>query len=107
MALNYVTLTLDLYDGQGAPVTAGEAAFTPSAVLTDAGTAIIGQIPVVASFRAGSLPSVRLLATDSDGPEPPGWQWQVSFSGVAGAPAAFSFPLLFADGTSQLLSDVG
>ena len=37
MPLNYVTLTLDLYDGQGDPEIRGSASLVPSAVLTDAG----------------------------------------------------------------------
>jgi hypothetical protein len=35
MALQYVTLTLDLFDGAGNFPAAGTASFTPSAVLTD------------------------------------------------------------------------
>jgi len=37
MTLNYVTLTLDLCDGQGNPVIKGTAELVPSAELTDAG----------------------------------------------------------------------
>ena len=89
--LNYLTLTLDLYDGQGNYPVSGSAAFTPSAVLTDAGVEVIGQQPVTAVFRAAAMPSMKLLATDSAGPLPTGWTWGVAFSGVTGAPAAFSF----------------
>ena len=93
MTLSYVTLTLDLYDGQGNYPVSGTATFTSPAVLTDAGVEITGQIPVITSFQAGSLPSVSLLATDNSGPLPSGWTWGVSFSGITGAPAAFSFSL--------------
>ena len=44
MSLEYLTLVLDLYDGQGNPVITGSAAFTPSAVLTDAGVEITAQV---------------------------------------------------------------
>lgn len=106
MTLNYVTLTLDLYDGQGNPEISGKAVFTPSAVLTDAGVEIAGQQPITAVFRAGGLPAVRLLATDSSGPLPAGWTWSVEFSGISGAPAGFSFFLPFTGGASQLLSNL-
>ncbi len=104
MALNYVTLTLDLYDGSGNYPVSGTASFVPSAVLTDAGVQITDQQPVVASFRAGSLPSARLLATDNSGPLPAGWTWGVTFGGITGAPAPFSFFLPYADGANQVLS---
>lgn len=87
----YLTLTLDLYDGTGNYPVSGSATFTPSSVLTDAGVEVTGQIPVTATFRAGSLPAVSLLATDNSGPLPGGWTWGVAFSGITGAPAAFSF----------------
>lgn len=104
-ALNYVALTIDLYDGSGNYPVSGTATFTPSAVLTDAGVEIVGQQPVTVSFRAGSLPSATLLATDNSGPLPAGWTWSVSFSGITGAPAAFSFFLPYASGADQVLSD--
>jgi hypothetical protein len=91
MTLQYVALTLDLYDGQGNPVITGSAAFTPSAPLTDAGVEVIGQDPVPAVFHAGRLPQVSLLATDSSGPSPAGWTWGAAFSGQAAPPASFSF----------------
>lgn len=106
MPLNYVTLTLDLYDGQGNYPFSGSASFVPSAVLTDAGVEIVGQQPITAVFRAGSVPSVKLLATDNSGPVPAGWTWQVSFSGITGAPSPFSFFLPFTGGSSQLLSSL-
>ena len=106
MSLNYVTLTLDLYDGQGNFPVSGLATFTPSAVLTDAGVEIIGQQPVQAVFHAAALPAVSLLATDNAGPLPAGWTWSVAFSGIAGAPAGFSFFLPFAGGASQLMSNL-
>ena len=105
MPLQYVQLTLDLYDGTGNYPVSGLATFTPSAVLTDAGVEIIGQQPVTVTFRAGSLPSVSLLATDNSGPLPAGWTWAVAFTGITGAPAGFSFFLPYSDGSAQLLSN--
>lgn len=105
-ALAYVTLTLDLDDGSGNYPVSGTASFVPSAVLTDAGVAVIGQQPVTVSFRAGSLPVVSLLATDNSGPLPTGWTWGVTFSGITGAPAGFSFFLPYASGATQVMSDL-
>ena len=105
MSLNYVTLTLDLYDGQGNPVIAGEALFTPSVQLTDTTDHMwIPPAPVPCVFHAGGLPTVKLLATDNSAPAPSGWGWTVSFSGVPGNPAGFTFFLPYADGSSQYLS---
>lgn len=106
MTLNYVTLTLDLKDGQGNIPVSGLAVFTPSAVLTDAGVEIVGQQPVTAVFHSAGVPAVSLLATDNAGPQPGGWTWSVSFSGITGAPAPFSFALAHADGASQVLSSL-
>jgi hypothetical protein len=105
VALNYVTLTVDVYDGSGNYPTTGTATFTPSSVLTDSTDhEYIGQIPVVVSFRAPGLPTVRLLATDNASVLPSGWAWQVSFTGFPGPPATFSFFLPYSGGASQYLS---
>ena len=105
MTLQYVTLTLDVYDGQGNPMTKGTATFTPSVQLTDATDhELITQLPIVASFQvSGSLPTVKLLATDNGAPLPLGWGWTVTFDG-ASAPAGFSFFLPYSNGASQYLS---
>lgn len=75
MALNYVTLTVDLYDGQGNALTQGTASFVPSATLTDtADQEIITQAPIVVSFHAGAgPPTVSLLATDNASPGQMSW----------------------------------
>jgi hypothetical protein len=104
MALNYVDLTCDLQDGQGTQVSEGTASFTPTVQLTDAGTGITTQAPVTAVFRKGIVPVVQLLATDNSGPLPAGWGWTVTFTGVPGSPASFSFFLPYADGADQDLS---
>jgi trimeric autotransporter adhesin len=106
MTLNYVTLVLDLYDGGGNVVTTGTAAFTPSVQLTDPGVEFIPQAPVPAVFHAAGTPSVRLLATDNTAPLPNGWTWLVTFTGVPGSPAAFSFFLPFTGGSTQYLSSL-
>lgn len=104
MALNYVTLTLDLADGSGnLPGRGCAAAFAPSAVLTDSGVTVIDQAPVTAVFTGIAQPAVTLLATDSAGPQPAGWTWGVTFTGP-GMPAPFSFFLPFAGGANQVLS---
>ena len=106
MALNYVTLTLDLYDGTGNSPTSGTATFVPSAVLTDAGVGMFGQQPIVVAFKPGAAPVVKLLATDNAGIQPGGWTWNVTFSGISGAPAAANFALAYASGAAQFLSAV-
>jgi hypothetical protein len=105
VTLNYVTLTLDLYDGQGNPVIKGEALFTPTVQLTDTTDhqeIVLAPVPCV--FHGGGLPAVKLLATDNTAPLPGGWGWTVSFTGVAGNPAGFTFLLPYASGSAQYLS---
>ena len=106
MALNYVTLTLDLYDGQGSAIVAGTATLTPSVQLTDTTDhEWIPPAPLTVTFRPGTAPpSVKLLATDNGAPLPAGWGWIISFSGVPGNPAGFTFFLPFSSGASQFLS---
>jgi hypothetical protein len=105
MSLQYVTLTLDLYDGQGNAIIAGEALFTPTAQLTDTTNhELIVQSAVPAVFHSAGTPTVKLLATDNGPPAPAGWAWTVTFSGVAGNPASFNFLLPYASGASQNLS---
>lgn len=104
MPLNYVTLVLDLYDGQGNPEVRGQAALVPGAVLTDPGAGITTQDPVTAVFGAAGFPQVRLLATDNGGPQPAGWTWGISFSGQRAPLASFSFFLPYSGGATQYLS---
>ena len=106
MSLSYVTLTVDIYDGQGSVPTSGTATFTPSATLTDTTNhEIVAQLPVVVSFKPSGPPTIRLLATDNATLTPGGWAWQVTFSG-SGMPSAFSFFLPFSGGASQNLSSI-
>lgn len=105
MALNYVSLTCDLYDGSGNFITQGTASFAPSAQLTDTTDhELIAQAPIVVTFRPSGPPVAHLLATDNGNTAPSGWAWTVTFTGVPGSPASFSFFLPFTSGASQYLS---
>ena len=65
MALNYITLVLDLADGTGTPLATGRALLNPSAQLTDATDDMIVTKAQLSAKLAGSYPQVRLLATDN------------------------------------------
>ena len=65
MALNYITLVLDLADGTGTPLATGQALLNPSAQLTDATDDMIVTKAQLSATLAGSYPQVRLLATDT------------------------------------------
>lgn len=108
MALNYVTLILDGFDGGGSQLTRGTATFTPSVVLTDpTDQEWIPPAPVAVQFREGlASPQVHLLATDNGNVTPSGWTWAVSFQNVPGTPAGFSFFLPFTNGATQHLSAI-
>jgi len=106
VSLTYVTLTADLFDGSGNLITAGTATFTPSAQLTYAGHEIVIEAPVTVAFNGTRSPSVSLLATDNASLLPSGWTWGVTFSGVPGNPAPFSFFLPATGGASQDLSSL-
>lgn len=104
---NYVTLVLNEYDGAGNPVVKGTATLAPSTSLVD----VSDQMDITPwcpeqSFRAGSFPMVRLLATDNSNVAPNGWLWTLSFSGVPGNPVSRSFYLPYASGATQYLSSL-
>jgi hypothetical protein len=65
MALNYITLVLDLADGTGTPLATGQALLNLSAQLTDATDDMIVTKAQLSAKLAGSYPQVRLLATDN------------------------------------------
>jgi hypothetical protein len=65
MALNYITLVLDLADGTGTPLATGQALLNPSAQLTDTTDDMIVTKAQLSAKLAGSYPQVRLLATDN------------------------------------------
>jgi hypothetical protein len=107
VTLNSVTLILDLADGTGAPLAGGAASLSPSAQLTDAADELlISQVPIQVPFLGGGFPQVKLFATDNGALDPSGWAWTVSFSGVPGNPASFSFFLPYSGGATQYLSSL-
>ena len=59
MALNYITLVLDLADGTGTPLATGQALLNPSAQLTDATDDMIVTKAQLSAKLAGSCPQVR------------------------------------------------
>jgi hypothetical protein len=65
MALNYITLVLDLADGTGTPLATGQALLNPSAQLTDATDDMIVTKAQLSAKLAESYPQARLLATDN------------------------------------------
>jgi hypothetical protein len=65
MALNYITLVLDLADGTGTPLATGQALLNPSAQLTDATDDMIVTKAQLSAKLAGSYLQARLLATDN------------------------------------------
>jgi hypothetical protein len=104
---SYVTLVLNEYDGAGDPVVRGTAALAPTTALVD----VIDQMDITPwcpdqTFRSGSFPSPKLLATDNGNISPQGWMWTLSFSNVPGNPVTRSFYLAYANGATQYLSDL-
>jgi hypothetical protein len=78
LSANYVSLVLDLFDGEGNQLRGGAALLTPSVALTDAADMqIVPPASAVADFRPGITPSVTLLASDNTGPQPAGWSWGI------------------------------
>lgn len=108
MALNYVTLILDGFDGGGNALGQGAATFAPSVQLTDpVDQEWIPPVPVQGLFRAGlAAPQVTLLATDNANVHPNGWGWTVAFQNILGNPAGFTFFLPFSSGATQRLSQL-
>ena len=105
MALNYVSLTVDLFDGTGSFLNGGYAAFTPTVQLTDATDhEIITGAGIIAAPKPTGSPVIKLLATDNSAVLPSGWAWIVTFTGVPGSPASWQFFLPFSGGASQYLS---
>jgi hypothetical protein len=101
MSLTRRILTLNLVDGTGAPVTSGQAIFTPSQPLTDVTDAqTIVTAPVPLTFTGeGGVPQISLITTDNANVAPSGWVWTVTFIRVPGAPASSSFAFPYGPGT--------
>lgn len=107
MTAQKVTLILDEGDAQLNQLTQGSVSIAPSARLPDpSDDLIVGQAPVTAQFRLGSVPQVQLVGTDQVGPQPDGWTYTITYSGVPGSPSSWSFFLRFSDGATQRLSEL-
>jgi hypothetical protein len=92
--MTLVPLVLDLFDGGLNPVAAGTASLAPSVQLTDPGTGIaVGSGPSVTFRPSNPVPLTWIIPTDASGWAPSGWGWDISFSGVPGSPAAWSFKI--------------
>ena len=105
--MQYVNLTLDLFDGSGQPVTGGRCQFAPTTPLTAPGQIIAAKVEV-AMAPAGPT-TVALVATDNAGVTPAGWWWTMAWIDPVGAGSATAaltrlFFLRYADGPSQALS---
>ncbi len=95
MTALYLNLVIDRYDGQGNPYVAGGGTLTPSTEMPDpADRMLVGQAPVPFAFHASGLPAPKVVSTDSVGPQPNGWTWNLAYdSKVPGSPAAASYYL--------------
>src|ERR1700722_10310837 len=107
MAVTPVLLILDLYDGAQNLVTSGKAVLQPSVPVADTVNHQAVVAPVTASFSdENNAVPLQLFLRACDDPDltPAGWQWTISFPGVPGSPAGFSFFLDSANGSVQYCS---
>jgi hypothetical protein len=78
---SYVTVVLDLRDGQGRQLSGGQAVLRPSWALNDVpDMQVIPPAAAVGTFAPRTTPAVQLLASDSPGPQPAAWTWDIEFS---------------------------
>src|SRR5580692_11628502 len=88
MAPTLVSLVPNLYDGAGRALSQGWAVLTPQATLSDAADAmLITMAPVQVPLGTAA----QIIASDSPGPMPTGWVWQIAFRNVPGTPQGFAF----------------
>lgn len=107
MALDYVSLTVDMFRGDGGFSNGGTADFAPTEQLTDTvNHQIITEAAIPAALKSTGSPVVKLLATDNPTVLPSGWAWTVTFSGVSGSPSSWQFFLPYSGGAAQNLSDL-
>ena len=108
MTVSYGELILDEADSGGNLIVRGSVTIALSQRVPDAGDDLIfGQAPVTGVFRAGGPPSVRLPFNDTFGPQgddAPGTTYTITYNGVPGSPASWSFYLLSTGGATQRLS---
>lgn len=91
MSLPTLGITLNLYDGTGAPLTTGSAVFTTTGPVTvNNGLQEITPAPVTQPMTGG-LQTAAIIPTDIAGSSPSGWGWEVAFPGVPGDLEAFTF----------------
>lgn len=106
MSAEYIMLVIDRVDARGVPYQRGAASIAPSQEFADASVSmLVGQAPVIALFgQDQSPPAVRLVTTDSVGPD--GWTYTASFPNVPGPALSYDFELFTSGGATQYLSDV-
>lgn len=104
MALQFVDLVLDLYDGSGSPIVEGKVTLYPNVTVLDAADhVVLTQAPIVVRLFGNPLPLVQIVATDTAGLQPTGWGWVIQ-PDFPGAPPGGVFTVAFADGAEQFLS---
>ena len=110
MSVSYGTLILDEADSGGNLIVRGTVTIALSQRVPDAGDDLIfGQAPVTGVFGAGGPPSARLPFNDTFGPQgddAPGTTYTITYNGVPGSPASWSFYLLSTNGGTQRLSAI-
>lgn len=80
-AASYVTVVLDLKDAQGRQLSRGQAVMRPSYALTDVpDMQVIPPVAAIGRFAPRVTPCVQVLASDSPGPQPSGWTWDLEFA---------------------------
>lgn len=107
MALNYVTLTLDMSDGSGNPVKGGQVILSPSATVTGGGIIVASQTLVPIPSTGTPRATVPLLATDNAGLSPGGWSWSFAYLDPTGrgvGTLVWNFMLPYSAGAAQNLS---
>ena len=110
MSVSYGELILDEADSGGNLIIRGTVTIALSQRVPDAGDDLIfGQAPVTGVFRAGGPPSVRLPFNDTFGPQgddAPGTTYTITYNGVPGSPAQWSFYFISTNGDEQRLSAI-
>ena len=91
MALNFITLVLDLADGTGTPLATGQALPNPPAQPTDATGDMIVTKTQPNAKPARVVPAGAAARHRQHHPAPSGWARTVSFAGTPGTPQPFTF----------------
>jgi hypothetical protein len=107
VALNYVTLTLDMSDVSGAAVKGGNVLLGPSAAVTGGGIVVASATSVPVPATGTPRATVSLLATDNAGLLPAGWSWSFAYLDATGRGVGsliWSFLLPYSGGAAQNLS---